>query len=150
MRERPGTNCDDLNRFLDAQRNVFDGVESELRAGRKTSHWMWFVFPQLRGLGQSPLSEKFAICDIDEARAYLEHPVLGSRLRECTRLVNAIEGRSVRQIFGYPDYLKFRSCMTLFRRAGPSAEVFATALEKYFDGDEDPRTLELLFGAQNP
>src|SRR5271157_938227 len=106
-----------LQRFVDAQRPIFDQVCSELRDGRKTSHWMWFIFPQIKGLGHSQLARKFAIASLEEANAYLEHPILGPRLIECTNLVNLIEGRSIEQIFGYPDNLKFCSCMTLFARA---------------------------------
>ena len=134
----------DLQRFVAAQRPVYDDVLAQLRAGQKATHWMWFIFPQLRGLGQSPTARRFAISDIGEATAYLDHPILGNRLRECTQLVNAIEGRSVREIFGYPDFLKFRSCMTLFGRAAKDSGIFAAALSKYFEGDEDPVTLRLL------
>ncbi len=127
-------------------------VRSELRAGRKRTHWMWFVFPQLRGLGHSPTAQFYAIASLEEAEAYLADPVLGPRLRECTRLVNEIDGRTLGEIFGFPDDLKFRSCMTLFARAAAHGEadadhqVFRTALEKYCAGEEDPRTLELLRG----
>jgi len=131
----------------------------ELRRGRKQSHWMWFIFPQLQGLGSSPTARHYAIASLEEARAYLAHEVLGERLRECTRLVNGIEGRTIEEIFGYPDHLKFRSCMTLFERAAVDpghgagtvsagdaggAQVFREALGKYFAGEEDPLTLELL------
>jgi len=133
-----------LERFVDAQRSVFGQVERELRAGRKVSHWMWFIFPQISGLGRSEMARQFAISSLEEARAYLAHPLLGPRLRECTRLVNALEGCSVEAIFGYPDDLKFRSSMTLFAEAAVENEVFAQALEKYFDGEPDPATLELL------
>ncbi len=116
----------------------------ELRAGRKRSHWMWYFFPQIQGLGWSSTSRKFAISGRDEAEAYLAHPVLGERLRECTRLVNAAEGRTAEEIFGYPDYLKFRSSMTLFSRVGSEPQVFLDALDKYFEGTPDERTLERL------
>jgi uncharacterized protein (DUF1810 family) len=106
-----------LQRFLDAQAEVYDKVLSELRSGRKTSHWMWFIFPQLRGLGHSATAEHFALRSLDEARAYLAHVILGPRLRECTALVNQMSGRSIEQIFGFPDHLKFRSSMTLFLQA---------------------------------
>jgi uncharacterized protein (DUF1810 family) len=138
----------DLGRFTDAQEQVYERVLAELSAGRKSSHWMWFVFPQLRGLGSSATAQRFGIESIDEARAYLAHPVLGARLRECTQLTNAISGRSIEQIFGYPDDLKFRSCMTLFRHAaedgGSAAAIFAAALDKFFRGEEDSLTRELL------
>ena len=133
-----------LQRFLDAQKPVFDSVLSELRRGRKQGHWMWFVFPQIDGLGRSSMASRFAIASAAEAKAYLQHPVLGPRLIECTRLVNAIEGRSVEQIFGYPDDLKFRSCMTLFAHAAAGNEIFTSALDKYFGGEPDPATLERL------
>src|SRR5215467_5629624 len=103
-----------LKRFVAAQDPVFEQVRGELRAGRKRSHWMWFIFPQIRGLGQSSTALHFGISSLQEARAYLRHPLLGSRLRECTALVNALQDRSIEEVFGYPDHLKFRSCMTLF------------------------------------
>jgi uncharacterized protein (DUF1810 family) len=134
----------DLARFVTAQDPVFSGVCDELRAGRKESHWMWFVFPQLRGLGHSPNAERYGIASLEEARAFLAHPVLGPRLRQCTSLVNALEGRSASRIFGYPDDLKFRSCMTLFAEAAADDRPFHEALRKYFDGQPDPRTIELL------
>jgi len=134
----------DLQRFVDAQEQVFEQVRSELRTGRKRSHWMWFLFPQLKGLGSSPIAERFGISSRQEAEAYLGHSILGPRLKECTRLVNLVEGRSAEQVFGYPDYLKFRSCMTLFANATPSNEVFLSALEKFFGGQPDALTLELL------
>jgi len=126
-----------LQRFVDAQAPVYDRVLEELRRGEKRSHWMWFIFPQLRGLGRSAIAEEFAIASREEAEAYFRHPVLGPRLVECTRLVNAIEGRSVAQIFGYPDDLKFRSSMTLF---APYHPEFRAALDKYFAGESDPLT----------
>lgn len=133
-----------LQRFVDAQSSVFEQVCSELRQGQKRTHWMWFIFPQMKGLGHSQLASKFAISSREEAAAYLQHPILGPRLRECTRLVNRIEGRSVEQIFGYPDDLKFRSSMTLFADAASENEVFMDALQKYFGGEFDRLTLELL------
>lgn len=135
----------DLERFVEAQEPVYEHVRAELRAGRKSTHWMWFVFPQVRGLGQSPTARRFAIASLEEARAYLDHPVLGPRLLECTRLVNAIEGRTLGEIFGYPDDLKFRSSMTLFAAVeGAGRALFDAALEKYCRGERDGRTLELL------
>jgi len=134
----------DLQRFVDAQNPVYDKVCSELRDGRKKSHWMWFVFPQIEGLGSSPMARKFAISSLAEAAAYLEHPVLGPRLTECTRLVNLVEGRSIEQIFGRPDDLKFRSSMTLFARASLDNQVFVDALQRHFKGEFDPATLERL------
>ena len=134
----------DLGRFEAAQAPVMTQVMRELRAGDKRSHWMWFVFPQLAGLGHSPMAQRYAISSLDEARAYLAHSVLGPHLVECTGLVNAVEGRSVHAIFGSPDDMKFRSSMTLFARAAPDEPVFRTALDRYFGGGEDPRTVELL------
>jgi uncharacterized protein (DUF1810 family) len=133
-----------LERFVQAQEPVIERVLAELRAGRKSSHWMWFVFPQLAGLGHSPMAQRFAIASRAEAKTYLAHPVLGPRLRECTRLVNAVEGHGIEEIFGHPDYLKFRSCMTLFAQASPEDRLFADALRKYFAGEYDPLTLERL------
>jgi uncharacterized protein (DUF1810 family) len=133
-----------LERFVIAQDSVIDEVRAELRNGRKESHWMWFVFPQYKGLGYSSMASRYAISSREEAAAYLQHSILGTRLRECTELVNLVVGRSIEQIFGYPDDLKFRSSMTLFAEADPGEEVFGTALQKYFDGERDPRTLHLL------
>jgi uncharacterized protein (DUF1810 family) len=135
----------DLQRFVAAQEPVFDRVCTELRRGHKTTHWMWFVFPQFDGLGHSAMAQRYAIRARAEATAYLRHPLLGERLRECTRLVNAIEGRSIDQIFGDPDDLKFHSSMTLFAWVGGDA-VFNEAVRKYFGGRLDRRTLELLEG----
>ena len=134
----------DLRRFVDAQDRVYATVLAELRNGAKRSHWIWFVFPQLRGLGRSATAQYYGICSLDEARAYLLHPVLGSRLRECTGLVAAIDGRSVDEIFGWPDNLKVRSSMTLFARATDDNAGFRAVLDKFYDGEEDPATLELL------
>ena len=135
----------DLERFVAAQEPVYAHACAELAAGHKQSHWMWFIFPQLQGLGASPMAQRYAIGSLEEARAYLSHPLLGERLRRCTELVNRVEGRTAQQIFGYPDYLKFRSSMTLFARAAADrAEPFSAALEKFFAGEEDPLTRELL------
>lgn len=134
----------DLQRFVDAQEAVYDDVLDELHDGRKASHWMWFVFPQLHGLGQSPMAVRYGIGSLGEARAYLRHPLLGPRLRECARLVLAVEGRSAREIFGSPDDFKLRSCMTLFRAAEPAETGFDAVLRKYYGGEADPRTLALL------
>jgi uncharacterized protein (DUF1810 family) len=136
----------DLQRFVDAQATVYDTVLDELRAGRKRSHWIWFIFPQLAGLGRSPTAARFAISSLAEARAYLDHHVLGARLRECTRLVNAIDSRSVDEIFGWPDDLKVRSSMTLFAHATSDNADFVTLLDKFYRGEEDPATVELLRG----
>jgi uncharacterized protein (DUF1810 family) len=139
----------DLQRFVAAQNPVYDRVCSELRDGRKRSHWMWFIFPQIEGLGTSPLARKFAISSLAEAAAYLQHPVLGPRLAECTRLVNLVEGRSIEQIFSYPDDLKFRSSMTLFAHATSDNRVFIEALQEYFKGEFDPATLARLQALQS-
>ena len=133
-----------LQRFVDAQDRLYDRVLSELRRGEKTSHWMWFIFPQLRGLGHSPTAVIYGISSREEAQAYLRHPILGARLREGTSLVNVIKGRSLAKIFGYPDDLKFKSCMTLFALAAPEESAFKDALEKYCGREMDKRTVELL------
>lgn len=143
----------DLTRFLVAQEPVYAQALAELRAGRKRTHWMWFIFPQLAGLGQSAMSHRYAIRDLDEARAYLEHPLLGPRLLECAEVVLAVEGRSAREIMGEPDDMKLRSCMTLFARAAGdesgrafrrNALTYGSVLEKYFAGEEDRETVRLL------
>jgi uncharacterized protein (DUF1810 family) len=133
----------DLRRFVDAQNPVIDVVLSELRAGRKRSHWMWFVFPQIEGLGFSSMAQRYAIRSRAEAEAYLAHPVLGDRLRECVRLVVAV-GRPIAEIFGHPDDWKFRSCVTLFAAAAPDEAVFSEALDACCGGKPDPSTLERL------
>jgi uncharacterized protein (DUF1810 family) len=150
----------DLERYVRAQKRAYAQACAELSAGRKASHWMWFIFPQLRGLGSSPTAQHYALNSLAEARTYLAHPLLGERLRECTRLVNRIEGCSARAIFGYPDDLKFRSCMTLFAQAAAGADaaapdsgagradagaaLFSEALARYYGGEPDPLTLRLL------
>jgi uncharacterized protein (DUF1810 family) len=133
-----------LQRFVDAQGAVYDSVCAELRSGRKKTHWMWFIFPQLRGLGFSAMADRFGISSRHEAEAYLKHPILGPRLVECTRLVNLIEGRAIEDIFGYPDNLKFRSSMTLFQSVAGANRAFHDALEKYFDGVPDARTRDII------
>jgi uncharacterized protein (DUF1810 family) len=134
----------DLQRFVDAQSRIYDTVVDELGSGRKRSHWMWFIFPQIAGLGASPTAVRYAISSLAEAEAYLRHDVLGPRLRECTRLVNSIEGRSVEEIFGWPDNVKLRSSMTLFARATSDNDGFVALLKKYYRGEEDPATLARL------
>ena len=134
----------DLQRFVTAQAPVWDRVIAELAAGQKRSHWMWFVFPQIAGLGRSPTAQHFAIASLDEARAYLAHPVLGARLREATRIVNGVRGRTAHDIFGSPDDMKFHSSMTLLARAVPDEGEFERALSRYFDGRPDAATLERL------
>jgi uncharacterized protein (DUF1810 family) len=134
----------DLARFVDAQGATYPQALQELKAGHKRSHWMWFISPQVAGLGFSAMAQCYAISGLDEARAYLQHPVLGERLRVCTAAVNAVTGRTAHQVFGSPDDMKFRSSMTLFERAEPAEPAFRTAMERYFDGQGDPRTLEKL------
>jgi uncharacterized protein (DUF1810 family) len=138
-----------LRRFVEAQEPAYEQVCAELRAGLKRSHWIWYIFPQMRGLGHSAMADYYGIASRQEAEAYLAHPVLGPRLIECTRLVMMVEGRSIEQIFGYPDNLKFRSSMTLFASTADDprifgSQIFKDALQKYFDGKPDPLTLELL------
>ena len=134
----------DLARFVTAQEPVIAQVMAELRAGAKRSHWMWFVFPQLAGLGRSPTARFYAISGLDEARAFLLHPVLGPRLHGCTEAVNAVPNRSVHAIFGSPDDLKLHSSMTLFARVAEDGAVFRDALARYFGGKEDAGTLAVL------
>jgi uncharacterized protein (DUF1810 family) len=133
-----------LNRFVSAQAPVWSQVLTELRAGAKRSHWIWFIFPQMKGLGHSPTADHFGIGSLKEAEAYARHPLLGPRLIQCTQLVNFTQSRTINQILGSPDDLKFRSSMTLFARAAPDNTVFHDALKKYFNGQPDPLTLELL------
>jgi uncharacterized protein (DUF1810 family) len=133
-----------LDRFVDAQAPIYDQALAELRAGQKQSHWMWFVFPQIASLGQSQTSRAYAIQSLDEARAYLAHPVLGVRYRECCQALMNVRGKSAHDIFGTPDDLKFCSSLTLFAEAAPDEVLFYNLLEKYFDGDADEATLELL------
>ena len=134
----------DLQRFVEAQNPVISQVKQELSAGEKRTHWMWYVFPQVAGLGSSRRAQRYAISSREEAEAYLEHPILGPRLRECTEIVNGVEGGSANDIFGSPDDLKFRSSMTLFDAVADDSTPFRTALEQYFDNDPDQKTLEFL------
>jgi uncharacterized protein (DUF1810 family) len=134
----------DLERFVEAQSRIYDVVRAELRQGSKRSHWMWFIFPQIRGLGSSPTAVHFAVASREEAVAYLKHPILGPRLIECTQLVLGVKNRSSEQIFGEIDSLKFRSSMTLFAQVTLKETAFQEALQKYFDGEEDVLTLEIL------
>ena len=138
-----------LERFVDAQAAVYRQARRELEAGRKESHWMWFVFPQIAGLGQSASAIRFSIASLDEAKAYLAHPVLGPRLRECARLALDVEGKTAREIFGSVDEMKFRSSMTLFARASPEDGVFERCLDKYFAGEPDPMTLATIEHLRN-
>jgi uncharacterized protein (DUF1810 family) len=146
---RPDDRSDpyDLSRFIRAQDRDYGRALSELRGGRKRSHWMWYIFPQLAGLGSSETSRRYAIRSIEEARAYLAHPVLGPRLEECAEAVLGVEGRSAHEIFGSPDDMKLRSCATLFATASPPGSPFERLLAKYFGGERDPRTLRLLWVA---
>jgi uncharacterized protein (DUF1810 family) len=134
----------DLQRFVDAQAPVYAQVLRELQDGQKRTHWMWFVFPQIRGLGHSAMAQRYAIESLDEARAYLAHPVLGPRLNECCRLVLDADARSIGAMFPYPDDLKLRSCMTLFAHASDENAVFRDVLDRYFTGRDDAATLDLL------
>jgi uncharacterized protein (DUF1810 family) len=137
-----------LQRFVDAQQPVYERACRELRQGRKQSHWMWFVFPQIKGLGRSETAQQYAISSREEASAYLAHPILGPRLRECSRIVADLEGVSAEDIFGYPDEMKFRSSMTLFTQVAAAdkedKEIFKQCIEKYFGGEPDPATLAAL------
>jgi uncharacterized protein (DUF1810 family) len=136
----------DLQRFIAAQSDAYARALSELQQGAKQSHWMWYILPQIRGLGQSPMSQKYGIASLAEAQAYLAHPLLGPRLIECTKLVLDANAASAAAIFPYPDDLKFRSSMTLFAQAGLEPDVFGAALDKYYGGEPDPETLRLLEG----
>ena len=140
----PSTDQHDLSRFLDAQNGIYEQALAEIRAGRKRSHWMWFIFPQFAGLGFSPTSQHYAIKTISEARAYLEHPVLGARLVECAEAALSVHGRTAREIFGSPDDLKLRSCATLFASVSPESSVFHRVLDRFFDGAADQKTLAIV------
>ena len=133
-----------LSRFVEAQAETYETALRELRRGRKQSHWMWFIFPQIQGLGASPTARFYAIADLAEARAYLAHPVLGPRLMEVVAAINALPGADAHAVFGSPDDLKLRSSLTLFQAAAPDEPAFGKALAKYFAGVPDPRTLERL------
>lgn len=133
-----------LQRFVDAQAGVYDQALAEIRRGRKTSHWMWFIFPQLAGLGSSPTARFYAIASLEEARAYAAHPVLGPRLRACAEAVAALAGRSAREVFGRPDDLKLRSSLTLFEAADPASDVYGRALDAVCEGRRDEATLQML------
>ena len=142
---RVGPMSDGLDRCVSAQAGAAEAALAELTAGAKRTHWMWFVFPQIAGLGTSVTAQRYAITSLDEARAYLAHPVLGARLRECAEALLAVENRSAAEIFGYPDDVKLRSSMTLFARAAAEPDLFRKVLDRYFDGP-DPRTLTLIDG----
>jgi uncharacterized protein (DUF1810 family) len=136
--------ADDLNRFLTAQDGVYQGALDELRRGRKTGHWIWFIFPQIAGLGRSGMSQRYAIGSLGEARAYLAHPVLGARLRECAEAVLSVHGRAAEEILGAIDAVKLRSSMTLFHRAEPKESVFREVIDRYYGGGLDDATDALL------
>jgi uncharacterized protein (DUF1810 family) len=140
----------ELERFVHAQDPVLAQARQELRDGHKRSHWMWFIFPQLRGLGRSEMATRYGLGSLAEAEAYLDHPLLGPRLLDCTDLINTVQGRDVHQILGSPDDMKFQSCMTLFTHTKPGEAVFQYALQRYFNGAEDQRTLRLLAGDAVP
>jgi uncharacterized protein (DUF1810 family) len=133
-----------LHRFVKAQEHEYEPVLDELRSGRKRGHWIWYIFPQIQGLGQSKMSSRYAISNLSEAKGYLNHPILGPRLRECTEIVVGLTGRSIEQIFPYPDNLKFRSCMTLFAELPADPSIFKKALDVYFQGEPDALTLDIL------
>jgi uncharacterized protein (DUF1810 family) len=141
----PGANDPyDLGRFVQAQRGAYERALSEITSGRKRTHWMWYIFPQVDGLGSSSTAKRYAIRSLDEARAYLDHPVLGPRLRQCAEAALRVEGRAAREVFGSPDDLKLRSCATLFACVSPTGSVFDRLLDRYYGGERDPRTLQLL------
>jgi uncharacterized protein (DUF1810 family) len=133
-----------LRRFIDAQVEVYDQALAELKAGRKQTHWMWYIFPQLAGLGSSATARVYAIANLEEARQYLRHPLLGARLRECCTALLALHGGDITTVLGHPDDLKLCSCMTLFELAADDADVFVCILQKYFNGQRDPLTVDLL------
>jgi len=133
-----------LNRFITAQEKVYDTALAELRSGEKRTHWMWFIFPQIEGLGYTSTSKHYAIKNLEEAQEYLDHKILGSRLLECAEVVLTVQGSSASAIFGYPDYLKLKSSMTLFSSVAAPDSVFVRILDKYYDGERDAKTLELL------
>lgn len=135
---------ENLERFLEAQKPIYDQVCTELRRGKKSTHWMWFIFPQINGLGNSPYAKKYALSSLEEAQQYFKHPILGSRLKECTQLVNKIEKHSALAIFGEIDCLKFRSSMTLFAHAITDNQDFEKALQKYFSGKYDQMTVDRI------
>ena len=134
----------DLERFLKAQDSCYQTILTELRNGQKRTHWMWFIFPQITGLGRSPTAQYYAISGIEEARTYLDHPLLGTRLKECTQTVLGIQDRTLQEIFGNPDDWKFRSSMTLFEYTAPNEKIFSEALERYCEGKRDRKTLEII------
>jgi uncharacterized protein (DUF1810 family) len=147
MADANGGDPYDLDRFVQAQEGDYERALSEVRAGRKRSHWMWYIFPQYDGLGFSPTSRRYSIKSVAEAQAYLAHPVLGPRLTECAEAALRVEGRSALEVFGSPDDMKLRSCATLFAHVSPAGSVFERLLSKYFDGERDDKTLRLIGAA---
>ncbi len=143
-KEMTMTDLYNLQRFIDAQDPVYDTVLSELRAGDKRTHWIWFIFPQLKGLGQTVTSQKYGISSLDEAKAFLAHPVLGVRLRDCTEIINNLSDRPIKSILSFPDDLKFRSSMTLFAQATDDNQLFLDALKKYYNSEFDQLTLDKI------
>jgi len=139
-----GHSMTDLKRFLDAQENTFSEALAELKAGKKRTHWMWFVFPQVAGLGNSPMAVRYAINSREEAQDYLGHPLLGSRLRECASALLGVQGRTANEIMGFPDDLKLKSSMTLFAALSNADPVFRQVLEHYYQGEQDEKTLQIL------
>ncbi|SIO16615.1 Uncharacterized protein, DUF1810 family [Singulisphaera sp. GP187] len=144
MAERTGDDPHELSRFVDAQVVDYDQALAEIKSGLKRSHWIWYIFPQIEGLGFSSMSRRYAIKSVAEARAYLDHPLLGQRLVECAEAALAVEGRSASEIFGTPDDMKLKSCATLFENVSPTDSVFARLLDKYFKGERDGKTLQLI------
>jgi uncharacterized protein (DUF1810 family) len=138
-----------LQRFVDAQNSIYGNVVNELRRGEKRTHWMWFIFPQVVGLGRTPTAERYSIKSIEEAKAYIVHPILGVRLQECTKLVISIDGKTANQIFGFPDDLKFCSSMTLFNHVAEDNNIFLNAITKFYAGREDDLTIKILESWQN-
>lgn len=134
----------DLNRFMQAQQNDYERALFEVKSGQKRSHWMWYIFPQFDGLGFSPTSKRYSIKSLAEAKAYLNHPILGSRLLECAKAVLSVEGKSAYEIFGSPDDMKLRSCATLFAHVSPAGSVFEQVIDKFFQGERDPKTIHLI------
>ena len=134
----------DLARFVEAQAGDYDRALAEIKGGRKRSHWMWYIFPQIEGLGSSSMSRRYAIKSVAEARAYLDHPLLGRRLADCAEAAMGVEGRSAREVFGSPDDMKLKSCATLFASVTPPDSVFSRLLDKYFEGERDGKTLQIL------
>ena len=146
IKSGPADDPHDLGRFVSAQANDYERALAEIRAGKKRSHWIWYIFPQIEGLGYSSMSHRYSIKSLEEARAYLAHPLLGRRLVECAEAALSVEGRSASEIFGSPDDMKLKSCATLFAKVTPPDSVFARLLDRFFEGEHDGKTLQLLEG----